>query len=151
MELVYDVPVIEFFEKGHESLKAHWEQVANNKDKIKLSPDVEKYILLQEAGVLRNIALLDGDKIVGYSVVFIQPHLHYKQDLFAAVDVMYVDEEHRNSKAGLLLINETEKLCKDLGVSVLTYHTKPQHAAIEKILYRKEYKHMENIIGKCLR
>ena len=151
MELVYDVPVVEFFEKSHEALKAHWDQVANNKDTIKLAPNVEQYILLQESGVLRNIALIDGDKIVGYSVILAMPHLHYKHDVFASVDVIYVDEEHRNSRAGVKLINATEELCREIGVSVLTYHTKPSHPAIEKILYRKDYVHMENIIGKCLR
>ena len=151
MKLVYDVPVVEFLEKSQEALVAHWDQVADNKEKVKLAPNVEQYILLQEAGVLKNIALLDGDKIVGYSVILVQPHLHYRHDLFAFVDVIYVDKEHRNSRAGVKLINATEELCRELGVSVLTYHTKPNHPAIEKLLYRKDYVHMENTIGKCLR
>ena len=151
MEIIYDMPVLDFFEKEQGILQEHWESIANNKDVIKLDPDIEKYVALQECGVLRTITFLEGDRIVGYSALLLQPHLHYAGDIFAGVDVIYIAKDYRKGRLGLKLIDATERWCRELGVSVLTYHTKPAHPAIETILYRKDYVHMENIIGKCLR
>lgn len=151
-EVKYDLPVEEFFEAADSALQEHWEVIANFKDAIKLKPDVGRYISLQSAGVLRTVSLVaDSGEIIGYSVLLVMPHLHYSDDLFAHVDVVFVKKSFRKSRAGLVLLSETEKLCKELGVSVLTYHTKPNHNTIEKILYRKGYTHLENIIGKYVR
>lgn len=148
---VKDVPVIEFFDVENGLLTKHWEEIAGNKDKIKLCPDVSKYISLQEAGVLKNVCAYKDTILVGYSVLFVQPHLHYANDVYAYVDVIYVDPEYRNTSVGIRLIKETEEYARSMNVSVLTYHTKPQHAIIEKVLSKLDYKHMENIFGKCLK
>jgi len=91
---------------------------------------------------------VDDGKIVGYSVLLISPHLHYAETVFAMVDVIFLCESHRKTRAGLFLINKTEEFAKEAGAHVLTYHTKPNHNTIEKILYYKGFGHMENIIGK---
>lgn len=142
------VPAGEFVAHAADSLESHWDELANNKDKIKLKPDVEKYQLLMDMGCLHNIVVVHDGKIIGYSVIISQPHLHYSDNLFGMVDVIYVAKEHRNSRLGIELVKRTEQLAKDIGVDVLTYHTKPNHPAIEKLLYKKGYSHMENIIGK---
>ena len=148
---VKNIPVIAFFADEDGLLTKHWEEIAGNKDKIKLCPDVSKYIHLQEAGVLKNICAYKDEKLIGYCVMFVQPHLHYAEDLYAYVDVIYVDKEYRNTSVGIRLIKETEEYARSLNVSVLTYHTKPAHAVIEKVLAKLNYKHIENIFGKCLK
>lgn len=148
---IRDQKVEEFFKHCNEAIVEHWLEIAANKEKILLNPDEDRYKKLEEAGILKSIVVYDGDELVGYSVLLVQPHLHYKDDLFAFVDLIFVKNAYRSSKVGLMLINETEKYAKELGVSMLTYHTKPTHATIEKILYRKGYSHYENIIGICLK
>lgn len=147
----YDVPVEEFFKKEGGILSEHWKEIATNKEKIVLNPDVDKYKLLQEVGVLSNIVAYKDGEMAGYSVIFSQPHIHYMDDVYSYVDVIYVSNKFRNSRIGISLINETEKAAKQKGASVVMYHTKPEHNAIEKILMKKGYKHIENNFGKCLK
>jgi GNAT superfamily N-acetyltransferase len=150
MILKTNIPVKEFFELQEGILDEHWEEVAGNKQAIKLAPDVDKYQLLQDIGILKNFVLFNEEEMVGYAVIVAQPHLHYKDDVFAFVDVIFVKEKYRNSRAGLLLINTLEDWAKE-NASILTYHTKPKHPTIEKILEKKGYSHMENIYGKLFK
>ena len=150
MILKTDIPTEEFFLYQEGILEEHWEEVAGNKHAIKLSPDVAKYKLLQDAGILKNFVLFNDAEMVGYAVVLAQPHLHYKEDVFAFVDVIFVKQKYRNSRAGLQLINALEDWAEG-NASVLTFHTKPSHPTIEKILEKKGYSHMENIYGKLFK
>jgi len=147
----YDVKMATFFEEEKGLLEKHWRAISNSPDKIILKPDISKYQILQDGKLLRNIIAYDGEKMVGYVIIFLAPHMHYSDDVFAMVDVIFVDPEYRNSKVGIVLINNAERLCREEGASVLSYHTKPAHKAIETILYRKGFSHFENIIGKILK
>lgn len=146
-----NVPMEDFFMEEGGILSDHWKALSNNPDTIILKPDVQKYKDLQKSGVLFNIVGYEDNIMVGYAIVFITPHIHYSDDKFAMVDVIYADPLYRNSRLGLTLINQVEDMCRKEEVSVLTYHTKPTHATIEKILYRKGFSHFENIIGKLLK
>ena len=151
MRYVYDLPMTKFFKDANLLLISHWKELANNQEVITLSPDIPKYQMLQDNKVLFNVIAYDDDEIIGYSVIFITPNLHYMQDKFAMVDLIYVKEDRRASRVGLDLIRITEDICKKEGASIMSFHTKPSHPAIEKILYRKGFKHYENIIGKLLK
>lgn len=151
MRYEHNIPVESFFEDASGLLIQHWKVLANNSEEILLNPDVERYKLMQDMGVLHNVVAYEESNIVGYAVVFIMPHLHYKDDKFAMVDVLFTDPSARNSRLGITLINKVEEMCREQKVSVLTYHTKPSHNTIEKILSRKGFSHFENIIGKLLK
>lgn len=150
MFLKTDVPVEEFFTTEEGILEEHWEEVAGNKHAIKLDPDIKKYKLLQELGIIKNFVLYNDDEMMGYAVLIVQPHLHYQQDVFGHVDVIFVKKKYRNTRAGLLLINAVDSFAED-NVAVITYHTKPTHPTIEKIIEKRGYKHMENIFGKVFK
>ncbi len=137
IEIRNDVDIEDFFKEEKGLLEQHWEQVAGNKSVIKLAPDKDKYKALQAAGILKLIAAYEEDLMVGYIALLISPNLHYMNDVFAYVDVIFVKESHRNSRVGLRLIDTAERYCRDTNVSLLSYHTKPLHNAIEKILVRK--------------
>lgn len=152
MKFVYDLPMTTFFETEGGILQEHWEKLAGNKENIKLNPDIQKYQSLQDLGILKNIMAYEGEEIVGYSIFLLQPHIHYKENIFGYVDVIFVKEKNRiNPFIGIKLIVETEKVCKANNVSTLLYHTKPHHDVIEKILTKKGYKHIENTFGKYLK
>ena len=57
-------------------IQKHWEDIALNKDKIKLNPDWDAYHTLEQAGVLKIFTAREGDKLVGYFVVVVQRNLH---------------------------------------------------------------------------
>jgi len=147
----YDVPMGIFLDKAKDILYRHWEELALNKDKIQLSPDKEKSCKLQDIGVLKNIVIYnENEEIVGYSVLLIQPALHYSCDTFAHVDIIYVDKQYRSSSLGARLLLATENIAKENGASVILHHAKPNVPMIIKPLEKLDYKLYEFIYGKYL-
>lgn len=149
-KFTYDVPMEIFLDQAKDILYKHWKELAVNQDTVFLSPDKEKYCKLQEVGVIKNIVVYHEEKIVGYSIILIQPALHYSNDLFAHVDVIYVDKEYRSSSVGARLLLATETLAKDNGASVILHHAKPNVPMIIKPLEKLNYKLYEFIYGKYL-
>lgn len=145
-----NIPVDVFFRDVFNLCELHWEEIANNKEAIKLAPNVEQYTTMQNAGILNNLVIYDDEKIVGYSVLLIAPHLHYMNDKYAYVDVLYLNPEYRKSKLGILLVNETEKFAKEQGAKIIQHHVKPHHQTLGKIIERKGYKVAETIYAKLL-
>jgi GNAT superfamily N-acetyltransferase len=149
-KFVYDVDAYEFLDEASDLLYEHWEELALNKEKIPLKTDRNKYKQLQDTGILKNIVVYNEDKIVGYSVILNQPHLHYCENSYAYVDVIYVSKEHRNGSVGARLLVATEQLAKDLGASVVLHHAKPYVPMIIKPLEKLGYSLYEQIYGKYI-
>ena len=130
-------------------LNAHWEEVALNKDKIKLNPDYDRYYELEELGILKIFTVRDSGSLVGYFACFVMPHLHYKDHYFATNDVIYISPEHRRGFTALKLIKFAEKCLKEDGVSVIQINTKA-HKSFSPLLERMGYKQNDILYGKCL-
>lgn len=150
IRIVKNVPMKKFLEESKQLLKDHWEEIAKNKDKIALAPDEEKAYLMEANGFLLNAVAYDEDKMIGYTLIVITPHFHYKNDKFAHVDLLFLDKEYRKGKVGLQLIKISEELAKENGASILTHHAKPD-TALEKLLPRLDYKLAEIIYSKMLK
>lgn len=114
---------IELFEDVLEELKPllqlHWEEVALYKEDIPLDPDYDKYSELCKAGVLRIATARDDGKLVGYFISMVHAHLHYKQDIYATNDILYLDESYRGADVAIGLFSFAEEDLKALGVSVI--------------------------------
>jgi len=104
-------------------LESHWEEVALNKEKIKINPDWDTYYALQEQGKLDIFTARDEGVLVGYFVVFVSQHIHYKDHLFANNDLIYLAPSHRKGFTGVNLVKFAEACLKEDGVSVLTVNT----------------------------
>jgi GNAT superfamily N-acetyltransferase len=147
----FNVPTNKFLIEAEHLLKMHWEELALNKDTVFLKPDVVKYNLLQETGILHNIVVYNNAQIVvGYCVLLVQPNLHYSESIFGYVDVIYVDPAYRNSTIGARLLIAVEKLAKELKVNVLTHHAKPNVPMIIRPLEKLGYSLYEYIYGKLV-
>jgi len=125
-------------------LEKHWEEVALNKEKIKLNPDWDAYANLEDAGILKIFTARDDRKLVGYFVVFVKSHIHYKDHLFCYNDVIFVDEEYRKGFTSPRLIKFAEKCLKADGVEVMIVNTK-RHKPFDSLLVWLGYKHIENL------
>jgi len=130
-------------------LEKHWEEVALNKEKIKLNPDWDAYANLEDAGVLKIFTSREDGKLVGYFVVFVKSHIHYKDHLFCYNDVIFVDEEYRKGFTSPRLIKFAEKCLKADGVEVMIVNTK-RHKPFDSLLIWLGYKHIENLYSKVL-
>jgi hypothetical protein len=97
-------------------LPLHWEEIARDKEIIKLDPDWEAYEALDRAGqFFMMFCRIDG-KMVGYHICFIRPHLHYRKSLSAITDIFYLLPEFRAGRTGIQLFVESEKALKARGV-----------------------------------
>ena len=130
-------------------LEEHWLEVATNKQAIKLNPDWEAYHTLEDQGMLHIFTAREGETLVGYFVTISRKHIHYKDHLFAANDVIYLKPEYRKGFAGARLIKFAERFLKEDGVSVLVINTK-RNKPFDKLLLWLKYKHIENVYSKLL-
>jgi GNAT superfamily N-acetyltransferase len=144
----------EFFVNIKEEIKSlivkHWEEIALNKEVIKLNPDWDAYALLEDNGCLKIFTARSDGILVGYFVVIVRTHIHYKDHKFAGNDVLFLQEEYRKGRVGLKLINFAENCLKDDDVSVLVINTKC-HKPFDGLLEYLGYTHIENIYSKLLR
>jgi GNAT superfamily N-acetyltransferase len=121
-------------------LRAHWEEIARNKDLMVLKPNVAVYAALEAQDLLICLVARDGDNLVGYCVsILTRGHLHYAELTTAVNDVIYVDPAYRGaSRLGLKLIAETERLAKERGAQMVLWHAK-EHTALAAVLPRLGY------------
>jgi len=127
----------------------HWDEVANFKDTIKLAVDNEKYISLGLKKSCRLYTMRDDDRLVGYMSVLVDTHLHYKNDLFAFVDTIFIDIDYRKGASALYFMKLVENQMKLLDVKVMSYHIKVK-ADYPAIFKRLKFEKVEHIYSKLL-
>lgn len=148
--VTYQQEFLTTFEKDcHELLKLHWEEIALNKDKIRMNPDWDTYQKMEELGALKIFTAREGSKLVGYFVVIVASNLHYKDHLFAENDVIYLHKDHRKGFTGIRLIKFAEKCLKLDGVSVLKVNTKV-HQPFDKLMLFLKFGLVERVYTKYL-
>jgi hypothetical protein len=130
-------------------LEEHWNEIANNKHVIKLNPDWEAYHYLEQQGALNIFTARDNGKLVGYFVTIKRANIHYKDHIFAANDIIFINKNYRKGFTGIRLIKFAEKVLKEDGVSVLVINTKT-HKPFDQLLLWLNYKHIENVYSKLL-
>lgn len=94
----------------------HWEEVANDKEHIKLDVWRDAYLGLEQSGELLNITVRDGEKIIGYHWSILRPHLHYKTSLTAYTDIYFLHPDYREGMNGMNLFKFVEGVWKERGV-----------------------------------
>ena len=130
-------------------LEMHWEEIALNKDKVKLNPDWDAYYVLEDMGKLKIFTARENGLLVGYFVVIVGRHIHYKDHLFAGNDILYLSPKYRKGFTGIKLIKFSEKCLKEDGVSVLTINTKVHHP-FDKLMDFLKFNKVERIYSKYI-
>lgn len=128
----------------------HYKEVAMYQDSIELNPDYDKYLSMDEAGLLHVVTARDDSRLVGYFISFVLPHIHYKDHKYAANDILFLDKEYRNAKAGVGLFSYAEDRLKEEGVSVMTIHMKTA-LPFDSICEGLGYDYAERIYTKYIR
>lgn len=130
-------------------LDLHWQQIALNKDKIKLKPDWQKYIAMNNAGLLFLYSARQDGKLVGYFVLTASTSMHYADHLFAICDIIFIHPDYRRGSAGAKLIKFAEKHLKSIGVSCIYINTKI-HAPFDALLDKLQYTCIERVYSKYI-
>lgn len=102
----------------------HWDEVGQNKAKMKLNPDLDRLDHLNEAGMLHIVVARDDGHLVGYHASLVDTLIHYKDVLAAKCDLHWLHPEYRKGSTGLKLFKEVERTLKLRGVKVMYDFTK---------------------------
>jgi len=106
-------------------LRQHYEEIAWKQDKIALNPDLERYLQLEAAGMLRIYTAREAGAIIGYAVFCVAQELHYKDIKQAQSDVLYVDPLRRGAMVGKKLLRDyAEGELRREGVQDISLHIK---------------------------
>lgn len=112
-------------EEAKPLLQKHWDEIAHYKD-IPLDPDYDAYFKLESAGILKVFTARDENKnMLGYAVFVIQAHPHYKNNIYAKQDVVYIDCDRRG--IGMFFIRWCDERLATMGIHVVTQHVKAAH------------------------
>lgn len=134
-----------------ELCKAHYAEIALNKEDIPLAPDWDRYIAMENAKMLLLVTARDGVSLVGYSLFFVNWHMHYKHTLFAANDVVFLLPDYRRSSAGINLLRYSEKVLRERGVIKVLWHVKEGVLDFGTVLQKMGYTSEDVAWGKILR
>ena len=137
-------------EELEELCKYHWKEIALYQDKVELNPDYEFYQQGSDSGNLRFFTVKDNGKLVGYMVFNVDFHLHYKDDLYAIADVLFLHPNYRKKLIGFEFINYCEKALKDANVSVVILNMKTS-LPFDKLCESMGYDYVERIYSKYIK
>lgn len=131
-------------------LQQHWEEIALNKDIIKLNPDWKAYGELDRVNALRVFTARKDGKLVGYFVVIVSKALHYADHLFANNDIIFLTKPARKGLTGVKLIKFAIDSLKAEGITKLHINTKA-HQPFDPILERLGFEEIERVYSLVLR
>jgi hypothetical protein len=94
----------------------HWEEIANDKERIKLDVWMEAYDLMSKMNQLHIVTVRNEGTIVGYHWSIVRPHLHYKNSLTAYTDIYFLLPAYRKGFTGVKLFKYVEETLKGIGV-----------------------------------
>lgn len=129
-------------------LVEHKDEVCFHKDMV-LDPDWETYFKIQANGAFRAyIARVDA-VLIGYLAYFLTRDLHYKAQMRASQDVLFVRKEHRGSRIGLDLLRYSHDMLKADGATIVCQHVKTTPGldfsrALVRVL---KYQHVDHLLA----
>lgn len=134
-------------------IQKHWEDIASDKDVIKLDPAWDQYLLMEQIGHLHIITIRDKTKLIGYFFAKVAPHFHYAGSLTAWSDIFYLAREYKTGLAAGVrlrnLIRETEKMLRALKVQKVYIVSKKAHD-LSGLLESEGYRFIEVVHTKLL-
>lgn len=131
-------------------LQKHYDEIALNKDIIKLNPDWEGYSRLDAINALRVYTARKDGKLVGYFVVIVSKSLHYRDHLFANNDIIFLAKSARRGLTGMKLIKYAVEALRAEGITKLHINTKA-HQPFDPILERMGFEEIERVYSLVLR
>jgi GNAT superfamily N-acetyltransferase len=140
-------PLSEVLEELKPLFPLHYEEVAMYTDKIDLNPAYDKYLMLGE--FVQAYIVRDEGEVIGYTIYFVTPNLHYSDHTYAANDIIFIAPEHRHGTVAVELMQFAEQNLKDLGVSVMTMHMK-NYAPFKTLMQFQQFDEAETLYTKYI-
>lgn len=102
----------------------HWKEVASDTERLRFNPDIDTYLFLDDNQKLTVITAREGRELVGYIVLIVQTHLHYKDVLTVVEDVHYLRPEHRKGWAGYKLLKAAMEYSRNISADIVIFRSK---------------------------
>jgi hypothetical protein len=128
----------------------HYEELTLHKQVVKLDPDWNRYKSLADQNMITIITARDKGILIGYSLFFVNSHIHYKNNIMANNDVLYLHPDYRQGRTGLKLIRKCEQVLQEQQVDKIIWHVK-YAKDFRQILYRLGYEDEDALVGKIIR
>lgn len=125
----------------------HYEEIARNKQVMKLKPNWQLYEQMNATGWLFIYIAMQDDVCIGYSMNIMMHHLHYADLRIAQNDVLFVKKELRGGRLGLRLLKATEDYARSEGCKLMLWHAK-ENTALDKLLPKLKYGVQEIMYSK---
>jgi hypothetical protein len=136
-------PIARIREEVAPLLLRHYQELGQQD--MEFDPDWERALALEAAGVLVvHTCRTDEGVLVGYTAFLVQPHLHYRRRITAVNDVIWLAPEVRGG-TGLRFLRAVETGLIALGVAKISWHAKPDHPALGRVLTAMGYRLAEHI------
>lgn len=100
-------------------LMGQWRELGLYQDRVPMDMDWDRYKSLDDLGMLKITTGRDGDRLIGWYVSVVIPHLHYRTTVYGYNDIYYMLPDYRTGMLGMKLFMEMEKSMRDLGVKAL--------------------------------
>lgn len=150
MDITYQEEKLEdILEEVKPLFQKHWEELALNKDTRPLDPDYASYIMLSGLQIVRVFTVRLDKKIVGYSIWFINKHMHYQTWLYALSDVYWLDPDQRKTGVSYDFFFKIEDWLKSIGVKSILIQDKIEHSHA-KFFNQLGYKPIEQNYEKVI-
>lgn len=127
----------------------HWNEIALDKDKVPLDPDIETFAMLESTGQLVIVTVRDDARLVGYHISLVRQHLHYKSSLTAYVDMYFLHPDYRGGLAGFKMFKFVEDVLRQRGVDRIYSGTK-LHKDMGRLFERLGYNETERLFVKWI-
>lgn len=125
----------------------HYDEIARNKQVMKLKPNWPSYHAVDKIGWLFIYLAMQDDVCIGYSMNIMMHHLHYADLKVCQNDVLFVKKEFRGGRLGLRLLKVTEDHARSEGCKLMLWHAK-ENTALAKLLPKLKYGVQEIMYSK---
>ena len=103
---------------------------------------IDRYIELDELGVLKPFAWFEGDTIKGVALLFVSPSLRNPAIIDASTDVIWVKPEHRGNSSEF--IDGIRAQLKAMGVKYW-YISSRDSSPIDRFLTKNNFEPLERL------
>ena len=130
----------------------HWEEIAEDKDRVPLDLDFDAYFRLDLEGVLHILTVRVNGELVGYTFNLIGPHLHHHSTRTAQTEMFWLAPEQRSGWTGVRLFRLTRRGLRDRGVKLHHVNFKLSFKAgrVGKLLSRLGYRPSDIVMRQIL-
>ncbi len=116
--------VVEVIQANGALAHAHRHEFAAEFEGREWNPDLVRYQLLEDAGLIVAVGAYDGNELVGYSINVLSVHMHYQLPM-GRNDVLYLAPAYREGHNGIALMNATRAALQRRGAAYVLWSAKP--------------------------